>query len=291
MSVASISHIVRRGLGPQRQHRKRHRIRLLPARTGRRPDADASAALRVADQAWQQARLQMLEMVRLAIEARDVGRQRGEHFLALAGAAGGFHEVAIIAKGVELQRAQPLGEPGVDERGLGLGKKDPGVVVDHRRDARKIVAVQGELARGQNFAGCRGGRLRKRHGHAASPVTLGIRLSSATTLIMRSSIGRDADHERSRRLRPDIGRRLNLVGRHGDDVGDRVDQQTDHLPAGLSDDDDVSRARFGGRKAEPLGEIDDRQHDAAQIDDAANEAWRARQAVSPASSRGFRAPT
>ena len=75
----------------------------------------------------------MLEVMRLAKEAGDVGGERRQHFLPLALALGRFDEFAIIAERFELQRSQALGEPSVDQRRLGLGQIDSGVVVDHRR--------------------------------------------------------------------------------------------------------------------------------------------------------------
>ena len=69
----------------------------------------------------------------------------------------------------------------------------------------------------------------------------------------------------------DIRRRLDLVVAGGEDVGDAVDQQAGDLMAELDDDDGVARGRLGRRKAEPHRQIDDRQHDAAQIDDSEHE--------------------
>jgi hypothetical protein len=48
-------------------------------------------------------------------------------------------------------------------------------------------------------------------------------------------------------------------------------QQARDLTATLDDDDGVTRRRFGRWEAEPNRQIDDRQDDAAEIDDAEHE--------------------
>ena len=107
---------------------------------------------------------------------------------------------------------------------------------------------------------------------------------------MRPSIASMPRTKVSRRSEATSGRRLDDVVGDGQDVGDRVDQQADDLVADLGDDDDMPRRRLGRLQAEPRGQVDDRQHGAAQIDDAAHEGRRVRQRPSPASSRGFRGP-
>ena len=52
----------------------------------------------------------MLEMMRLAEKARDVGRQRRQHFEPFARAVLRTDQIAIVAKILEIERAQPLDE-------------------------------------------------------------------------------------------------------------------------------------------------------------------------------------
>ena len=103
--------------------------------------------------------------------------------------------------------------------------------------------------------------------------------------------GDDAAHEHAREVGGDIRRGLDGAVVDREDVGDRIDQQARRALADLRDDDDVARRGLGAGQAEPDAEIDDRQHDAAQVDDAAD-VGRARAGWRwPASSRGSRAPT
>src|SRR5208337_1016000 len=75
------------------------------------------------------------------------------------------------------------------------------------------------------------------------------------------------------RIGGDFGHRLNRVDSLAQIFGDRIDQQSDELIFDLHDDDDVALGGPGTGKAEALREIDDRQHRAAQIYDAA-QVWR-----------------
>ena len=55
------------------------------------------------------------------------------------------------------------------------------------------------------------------------------------------------------------------------DVGHGVDQQADDLLTNLGDDDHVRGRRLGEPEAQARGQVDDRQHRAAQVDHAAHE--------------------
>ena len=93
------------------------------------------------------------------------------------------------------------------------------------------------------------------------------------TQFMPSTFNRFAvDHDGDGRR--DIRCRLNVFFVRRQNVGHGIDQQSGNLAADLGDDDDMPRRRFGGRKPEAAGQIDDRQHRAAQVDDAADKAWR-----------------
>lgn len=78
----------------------------------------------------------------------------------------------------------------------------------------------------------------------------------------------DTTREAPIKLGRDIRRRLNIAVGNGQYVGNGIDQQADHLAVDLRHDDHVPNRRLGRRHPETRGEIDDRQHRAAQIDDA-----------------------
>ena len=81
----------------------------------------------------------------------------------------------------------------------------------------------------------------------------------------------DAAQEEPGRLGGDLRRGLDLFFTGGEDIGNAVHQQAHDLAAELDDDDGVTRRRLGPGKAQPHREIDDRQDDAPQIDDAEHE--------------------
>ncbi len=64
--------------------------------------------------------------------------------------------------------------------------------------------------------------------------------------------------------------RLNARAFNGDDVEHAVGEETHRLAADLDDDDDVHRRGVGQALPETAAQIDDRHHDAAQIEHAAH---------------------
>ncbi|MNE16440.1 hypothetical protein D3C80_1093840 [compost metagenome] len=62
-------------IGEHGEHGQRDGIGLLPVGTGRRPDADTSAAFRAGDETRQDLVTQMFEMMVLAEETREIRRQ------------------------------------------------------------------------------------------------------------------------------------------------------------------------------------------------------------------------
>jgi hypothetical protein len=88
-------------------------------------------------------------MMRLAKEPRDIGGERSQHFLTLVDALAAGHQRAIIAKTGEAQRAQSLGQPRIDQRGLGFRQMDAGVLMQHGGDLAEVVARQMIFARRQ----------------------------------------------------------------------------------------------------------------------------------------------
>ena len=114
--------------------------------------------------------LEMVEVVRLAKEARDVGGQRGDHLLALADPLAAGDQRAVVAKALQPQRPQPLGEPRVDQRCLGFRQVDAGVGMQHGGDVLEVLAGQKELAGDQRLVlRTRAGRRSVHRGHAAPP--------------------------------------------------------------------------------------------------------------------------
>ena len=78
--------------------------------------------------------------------------------------------------------------------------------------------------------------------------------------------GQEIERAAARHLR----HRLDLRGIHRNDVEHPVGEKTDGLDADLDDDDDMHRRRVGQALAESAAQIDDRHHDAAQIEHAAH---------------------
>ncbi len=185
MSVARILTSCAGGVGPEREQSEGDRIRLLSRRAGGRPETRRARA--VARQRREHLRLQMLEMMRLAEESGDVGGQRSQHLLTLGRALRARHQIAIVAERSHLQSAQPLGQPRIDQRGLALLQMNAGVGVDHLRDAAEVVAAEQEIA-GNHRPRPVAARGFRWQAHAASPTWVGMTLSSAIRLIMRSSI-------------------------------------------------------------------------------------------------------
>src|ERR1700677_1623610 len=130
----------------------------------------------------------MFEVMAFAEKPRDVGRQRGQHFLALRLTPRSRHQLAILTKIREAEDAQALGEARVNQRRLRFLQIDAGVAIDHLGDPTKVVDPHHELA-GNDLRGIASlRRVLRDDGHAASPTTFGIRLSKAIRLTKRSSI-------------------------------------------------------------------------------------------------------
>ena len=66
-----------------------------------------------------------------------------------------------------------------------------------------------------------------------------------------------------------------------DDVEHPVGQETDGLDVDLDDDDDMHRRGVGQALAESAAQIDDRHHDAAQVEHAAHIVGLIRRSVTP----------
>src|SRR5690606_3556417 len=130
--------------------------------------------------------LQVLEVVRLAHEAGDVSGQRGGHRLALVDPFGGPHQLAVFPEVPQPERAQPLGQPRVDERGLALRQVDAGGGVDDLGDRLEVAGGQQKFAL-DDAGACRllvgAGTSR----HAASASVSGSTRSRAMRLTIRPS--------------------------------------------------------------------------------------------------------
>src|SRR5262249_7060529 len=129
----------------------------------------------------------MLEMMRLAEEARDVGGQRRDHLLALIGAFAGRDERAIFAEALQPERAQALGEPGIDERGLRLGQVNARIGMQHRRHAGGGLGAQHRPVEHEADGLIPLGAGLRALAQAALLSEGGTMSSSATRLIMRPS--------------------------------------------------------------------------------------------------------
>ena len=108
----------------------------------------------------------MIEVVRLAEEAGDVGGHRRDHRQALVGARLAFHQGAVIAEAAQADGSQTLGQPRIDQMGLAFGQDDAGFAMHQRRDLAEIRQVKANSASGQRFVRC--GVLRRGLHHAAS---------------------------------------------------------------------------------------------------------------------------
>ena len=203
------------------------------------------------------------------------------------------------------ERAQPL-EPAVRKPATSWSsdKMDARVRVENLTDAAEICREVSDILAGQNSRASV-----RRPGPRTPRADFGSRRSCGFDRIgpsaSRWSRRDEIDHAAINRenavdeiLRAasdaDVGRRQALVSRtwRGDECRRR------RRPAGPTICRPVCATMItwravgsDGRKAQAFGQIDDRQDGAAQIDDAAHESRRAREAPSPASSRGFRAPT
>ena len=93
----------------ERQQRQGDRVGLFAAGAASRPDAHPSTLAGLLDQGWQRHCLENFEVVWLAEETCDIGRQRREEFQPLCLALWGVEEVAILAKACHAGRAKPLG--------------------------------------------------------------------------------------------------------------------------------------------------------------------------------------
>ena len=193
-----------------------------------------------------------------------------KHLQALVRALGRADEVAIVAKAVEVQLAQSLDEPRIDQVRLRFVQIDAGVGVEHRRDLAEIAVRHLELAGDQRFARAWLGDGRPLTCHAAFSNCADMRLSSSMRPIMRPSIASTPRTNELDDVGGDVRRGLNIFRRLREDVGDRVDEEADDLASDLDDDDDLARRRVGRGEAEAFGQIDDRQDGPAQVDDAAH---------------------
>ena len=158
---------------------------------------------------------------------------------------------AIIAEAFQPQLAQALGQPRIDEVGLGGRKMDSGIFVQRGRDEFEILLAEAELAGRKRL------RLRGSHGsrsgilHAASRSIAGSTLSSVMTEIMRPSMAMTPRTNMRARFEATSGVGWMLGILHRQDVGDGVDQQPRRALAHLRHDDDVARRGFRARKAQP----------------------------------------
>ncbi len=140
------AHVQVRRLGQGLQHRQGHGIRLLPVRTGRRPQPHPPAGARTSGQFRHHPVAQVVEMVRLAIESGDVGGQGRRHLLTLVHPVHALDQGAIVAKAGQAQGAQPLGQARIDQGGLALVQGDARVGVQHFGDVAEIIGGEDELA-------------------------------------------------------------------------------------------------------------------------------------------------
>jgi hypothetical protein len=90
----------------------------------------------------------MVEVVRLAEEAGDVGRQGRQHRLAFVDPLLPLDERAVVPEAGHAQQAQPFGQARVDQRRLGVGQVDARVAVKHRGDRAEVLGREGELTAG-----------------------------------------------------------------------------------------------------------------------------------------------
>ena len=245
------------------------------ARSNRAPDRSSSLPTRAAparraradsQQRRQDVALEMIEVMRLAEEARDVGRQRREHLQPLVRAVGAADEIAIIAEVSRSERAQPLGQARIDELRLRLPsdrcRRRRGSAPRSRRKSSRLSANSPNCA-------IRRRRRRRRVRHAAASISRRQDVSSTIRPIMRPST---ASMPRTKDL-TQLGRHPASDGscrRNGQDLGHRIDQQAHDLRVDLDDDDDVALRRLGLAKLSRCARSTIGSTDAAQIDDAAH---------------------
>jgi len=133
-------------LGQDRQDGHGHRIGFLTVRAGGRPQADPLAATGALGQTRHDLVAQVFEMVGLAEEAGDVGRQGGRHQLALVHAVRTLHQFAVVSEAAQTQGPQPLGEARIDQRGLAVVQGDTGIAVQDFGDVAEVLGGEDELA-------------------------------------------------------------------------------------------------------------------------------------------------
>ena len=104
-------------------------VRLLAGRATGRPDPQARArpAHRVLRKRRRDVRAQMLEVMRLAKELREVGRDRVDEAFQL-GAVGG-EVVAIFLKRTQTERPQAARQAAIHQVALAFRQRDAGVLV------------------------------------------------------------------------------------------------------------------------------------------------------------------
>ena len=160
------THIQLGRFGQGLKHGQGHRIGLLPVRAGRRPQTDPAAGAGARRKFRHDPVAQVVEMVRLAIEAGDVGGQGRRHLLTLVHAVHALDQGAVVAEAGQTQGAQALGQARIHERGLALVQGDARVGVQHLGDVAEILGGEDELALDDGSPAGGGG-------HAASASTCG----------------------------------------------------------------------------------------------------------------------
>ncbi len=138
----------------------------------------------------------MFEMMRLAKEARDVGRDRVDHLVTLDRALAALHKRTIPFEVFHAERTQTLDEARIDKRRLHIRQAYTGILIDHRGDLPEIAFRERKFAILEDVV------VRLDHpcvgcvAHAASASSSGNKFLSARRQIMRSSTGEHARDER-----------------------------------------------------------------------------------------------
>ena len=100
----------------------------------------------------------MGEMMRFAIELRQVGRYRVDQVADFVLALAPFQERAVVGEGLQAERPQAPRQASIDHLPLVIAQHDPGALPHDRGELLEVPVRQGELA---TTAGnrCRGGHL------------------------------------------------------------------------------------------------------------------------------------
>jgi hypothetical protein len=86
---------------------------------------------------------QVLEVVRLAKERGEIGRDRIAELRELLHVA--IQQLAILGEAAQLQRAQAPGQPAINELALLLREMDAGERLDERAQRLEVLLTKGEL--------------------------------------------------------------------------------------------------------------------------------------------------